>query len=101
MAQLSARLRLPEEPRAQLVVDLDVGRHHLEGDKTIESRVMGLEDDAHATASDLLDDTVLPYLLEHHVLSIGPWKDITLTHHALRRRGAAGPIDASREDWPG
>ena len=50
MAQLGARLRLAEEPRAELVGDLDVRRDHLEGDETIEDRVMGLEDHAHAAA---------------------------------------------------
>ena len=60
MAQAGAGLGFAEEAGAELVGDLDVGGDHLEGDGAIEDRVMGLEDRAHATASEPLDDVVLP-----------------------------------------
>jgi hypothetical protein len=69
MTQPGARLRLTEEPGAELVGDLDFRRDHLESDEPIENGVMGFEDRPHAPASEPLDDPVLPDLLRHQASS--------------------------------
>src|SRR5215468_6834072 len=65
MTELGACLRLTEEPGPELVGVIALGGDDLQGNQTVEDRVVGLVDAAHAAAADSLEDPILADLLDH------------------------------------
>ena len=60
------RVGLPLEAFERLRVAGEVRGQELEGDETTELRILGLVDDPHAAAAQLLDDTVVGDALADH-----------------------------------
>ena len=58
MGQAGRRLRFPQEAQADLLAEGELRRQDLDGDLALEALVPGVEDHAHAAATDLSFDGV-------------------------------------------
>jgi hypothetical protein len=90
MIQGRGGLGLPHES----ILDLgDMGqlrRQELEGHGPLETGVLGLVDDPHPPAAELLDDSIFPG--DYGVLRDGGWRG----HQGLRQRGPIGARQIQR-----
>ena len=66
MVESRGCLRLPLETSQRLGVSGDLVRQELQGDKTMQSGVLGLVHHTHAAATELLDDSVVRDGLADH-----------------------------------
>src|SRR5262249_47466762 len=60
MTDRGGRLRFAQEPLTGRLIDAPRGQHHLESDGGIQLRVFSAENDAHATSTEDLKDSIGP-----------------------------------------
>src|SRR5512143_2018004 len=66
MIEGGSRFSFSPEPLQGVMISGEFFRQELQGDKTMESGVLGLVDDTHATAAKLLNDLVVRNRLADH-----------------------------------
>ncbi len=96
MVQRRRRLRFAREPAQGLWIPRELFGDELERHRTAQPRVFGLVHDAHAAATQLLDDAVVRERLTDQQIAVG----LTAVVAALSGELACGEIDRRSAEEP-